>query len=134
MILNTPDNFKSHLGQEAQLVEILNGIQQDVSEIHSIILVSSEGLPMASTRFDTSERDIVLSAMTAALINVAEQTSCELDKGDPTSLIIECPKGLILLRRINEDAVIAAITYPGAKLGIVLLALKRAETKILQVL
>ena len=103
MILNTPDNFKSHLGQEAQLVEILNGIQQDVSEIHSIILVSSEGLPMASTRFDTSERDIVLSAMTAALINVAEQTSCELDKGDPNSLIIECPQGFILLRRTMKN-------------------------------
>ncbi len=49
-------------------------------------------------------------------------------------LIVECPRGLIVLQRIDEDVLISVVTRDGIRLGLLLLALKKANEKILQVL
>ena len=136
MIINTPIKGLAinRAGQEELLMEILQSVKFEVPEIHAIMLVSSEGLPIASTQFGISQDETILSAMTAALVSVAEQTSLELDKGDPSSLIVECPRGLIVLQRIDEDVLISVVTRDGIRLGLLLLALKKANEKILQVL
>ena len=136
MIINTPNKGLAinRAGQEERLMEILQSVKFEVPEILAIMLVSSEGLPIASTQFGISQDETILSAMTAALVSVAEQTSLELDKGDPSSLIVECPRGLIVLQRIDEDVLISVVTRDGIRLGLLLLALKKANEKILQVL
>ena len=122
------------LCQEELLTEILDSIKLEVPEVHSVLLVSFEGLPIASTRLDMSQDEVVLSAMTAALISVGEQASLELDMGEPRTLIVECPKGLIVLQQINEDVLIAVVTREGVRLGLLLFSLKKAKTKLGQVL
>ena len=136
MIVNTPNKGLAinRAGQEELLMKILQSVKFEVPEIHAVMLVSSEGLPIASTQFGISQDETILSAMTAALVSVAEQTSLELDKGDPSSLIVECPRGLIVLQRIDEDVLISVVTRDGIRLGLLLLALKKANEKILQVL
>lgn len=136
MIVNTPDKgiITNRACQEEILTEILDSMRLEAPEIHAVLLVSSEGLPIASTRFAMSHDEITLSAMTAALVSVAEQTSLELDKGDPSILIIECPKGLIVLQRIDEDVLISVVTQAGIRLGLLLLLLNKAKTKISQIL
>ncbi len=136
MIVNKPNKGLAinRAGQEERLMEILQSVKFEVPEIHAVMLVSSEGLPIASTQFGISQDETILSAMTAALVSVAEQTSLELDKGDPSSLIVECPRGLIVLQRIDEDVLISVVTRDGIRLGLLLLALKKANEKILQVL
>ena len=120
--------------QEEILTKILDSIKIEVPEVHSVLLVSSEGLPIASAQFDLSQQEPILSVMTAALISVGEQVSLELDKGEPRALIVECPKGLIVLQRINEDVLIAVVTREGARLGLLLFSLKKANAKLGQVL
>ena len=136
MIVNTPDRGigTDRVCQEEILTEILDSIKFEVPAIHAVLLVSSEGLPIASTRFDMSHDETVLSAMTAALVSVAEQASLELDKGEPSALIVECPKGLIVLKRINEDVLVSVVTREGVRLGLLLLTLSKAKNKICQVL
>jgi len=136
VIVNKPNKGLAinRAGQEERLMEILQSVKFEVPEIHAVMLVSSEGLPIASTQFGISQDETILSAMTAALVSVAEQTSLELDKGDPSSLIVECPRGLIVLQRIDEDVLISVVTRDGIRLGLLLLALKKANEKILQVL
>lgn len=135
----TINTSESEIGTERAckdelLSEILDSIKIEVPEVHAVLLVSSEGLPIASTRLDMSQDETILSAMTAALISVGEQASLELDKGEPRALIVECPKGLIVLQRINEDVLITVVTREGIRLGLLLLSLRRAKAKLDQVL
>lgn len=136
MIINPSDQKigTNRMGQEELLTEILDSIKLEVPEIHAVLLVSAEGLPIASTRFDMGHDETILSAMTAALVSVAEQASLELDKGEPNAFIVDCPNGLIVLRRFSEDVIISVVTRAGVRLGLLLFALKKAQTKLGQIL
>ncbi|MFQ6124739.1 MAG: roadblock/LC7 domain-containing protein [Candidatus Heimdallarchaeota archaeon] len=136
MVINTPE---SQIGtertcQDKLLSEILDSIKIEVPEVLAVLLVSSEGLPIASTRLGMSQDETILSAMTAALISVGEQVGLELDKGNPRVLIVKCPKGLIVLQRINKDVLITVVTQKEIRLGLLLLSLRKAKDKLDQVL
>lgn len=114
------------------LTKLLDLIKQDVPEVQLISIVNAGGHLITSTQPELKETGFVLGAMTAAIINIAQQASLKLDKGDPSDIIIECPKGLIVLKYVNEQILVAAVTTEGAQSDKLISALNKAQPDLLK--
>lgn len=58
----------------------------------------------------------------------------ELARGEMDKVIVSDTRGDIILRGVGSDAVLSAITKPGANLGLLLVGVRRAAKRIAYVL
>jgi len=114
------------------LMKILNLIKQDVPEVQLISIVNAGGHLIKSTQPELKETEYILGAMTAAIINIAQQASLKLEKGEPSNIVIECPKGLIVLKYVNEQILVAAVTRKGARSEMLLSALSKVQSELVK--
>lgn len=114
---------------------ILNDCKTRISDIQGLLLVSREGLPIAaslSTSGDTDEDR--LSAMTAAALNLAERVVVELNKGNLKEMTVKGDAGLVIIIQVGEQAVLTGTTLSEARLGLILLEMKRTAKSINQIM
>ncbi len=107
-----------------QIESLLRDVEQRIPDLEGLSVVTKDGLPIASalnTRVDEDR----LSAMTAAMLSLAERVVIELERGKMDEMIIKGSNGLIIIRDAGEYAVLAGITRSDAKLGLVLLDMRR---------
>jgi predicted regulator of Ras-like GTPase activity (Roadblock/LC7/MglB family) len=118
-----------------QIESLLNDCKNRISDIQGLLLVSREGLPIAaslSTSEDTDEDR--LSAMTAAALNLAERVVVELDKGNLKEMTVKGDAGLVIIIQVGEQAVLTGTTLSEARLGLILLEMKRTAKSIAKIL
>ena len=101
---------------EEILGELLVSLKIDIPDIQVALIISIEGAIITSKRFDYTQDDRVIEAMTAAIVSVAEQASLELDKGNPTEFIIRSNQGLLFIKRLSEVHLLIILTQPGVRL------------------
>lgn len=106
------------ISPEELLGDLLTSLKIDVPEIQVALIISIEGSIIASKRFDYTQDDRVIEAMTAALVSVAEQASLELDKGEPTDFIIRSKQGLIFIKRLSDVHLLIILTQMGVRLDL----------------
>ncbi|MFW9990665.1 MAG: roadblock/LC7 domain-containing protein [Candidatus Odinarchaeota archaeon] len=111
-----------------RLEKVLIDFKSKVPDVEGVVVVTQEGLPIASLINARVDEDRV-SAMTAASLSLAERVSNELDRGELNEVMIKGTNGFIIMMNAGE-AVLTGITNPSAKLGLVLLEMKRAASKI----
>ncbi|MHA2298282.1 MAG: roadblock/LC7 domain-containing protein [Candidatus Hodarchaeales archaeon] len=114
-----------------RIEEVLINFKTGVPDIEGVVVVTQEGLPIASI-IDASVDEDRVAAMTAASLSLAERVSSELDRGELNEIMIKGIKGFIIMMNAGE-AVLTGITRSKAKLGLVLLEMKRAANKIAKV-
>jgi uncharacterized protein len=116
-----------------QTQQILRSLVSNVPDIEGAALVSTDGLVMSSVLPSGTDEDRV-SAMAAALLSLGERTAQELTRGELEQVYVKGSNGYVILMQAGTDGVLEAIAGPQAKIGMVLLEMKRSAQSIARVL
>lgn len=112
-----------------KLVDRLRDMQASSSDIEGSAIVSVDGLSIASNLHQGIEEDRV-SAMSAAMLSLGERIASELGRGVLDQVYIKGEKGYVLLMAVGEEAVLTIMARKEAKLGLILLEMKRAVVEL----
>jgi predicted regulator of Ras-like GTPase activity (Roadblock/LC7/MglB family) len=114
-----------------QMMERLRNMQAAAPDIEASAVVSVDGLIMASALQQGVEEDRV-SAMSAAMLSLGERISSELGRAGLEQVSIKGNAGSIVLTSIGEEAVLTVMARQDAKLGMILLEMRRAAEDIVK--
>jgi len=114
-----------------QMVERLRSMQAASPDIEASAIVSVDGLIMASALQADVEEDRV-SAMSAAMLSLGERIATELSRGGLDQVCIKGSNGYIILTSVGDEAVLTALTREEAKLGLILLEMRRAAEDLVK--
>ena len=116
----------------SQLLEIqeeLHRLQRSSPDIEATALITMDGLILASTLPDSTEEDRV-SAMSAALLSLAERISLELGRGFLEQVFLRGAGGDVLLMAVADQAVLTVMSQREAKLGMLIYYMRRAAKEL----
>jgi uncharacterized protein len=116
----------------SQLLEIqeeLHRLQRSSPDIEATALITMDGLILASTLPDSTEEDRV-SAMSAALLSLAERISLELGRGYLEQVFLRGAGGDVLLMAVADQAVLTVMSQREAKLGMLIYYMRRATKEL----
>jgi predicted regulator of Ras-like GTPase activity (Roadblock/LC7/MglB family) len=116
-----------------QMQLALKTLVSNTPDLEGAATVSLDGLVLASVLPAGTDEDRV-SAMAAALLSLGERTSDELARGSLEQVYVKGSNGYIILMAAGREAVLEVIAGQGAKLGMVLLDMKRAAQEISRLL
>lgn len=115
------------------IMQILREAEQSVDGVQGVAVVSTDGLPMASA-VETKMGEAELAALASSMLSIGSTAMDNLKKGELDSIYVKCDKGYILLRYSGPLAVVLFITEENARLGPLLLELKRTATRLEEML
>ena len=107
------------------MVDRLRELQVSSPDVEAAAVVSVDGLTMASALPREVEEDRV-SAMSAAMLSLGERIATELGRGILDQVYIKGENGYVFLMAVGEEAVLTVIARIDAKLGLLLLDMRRA--------
>ena len=107
------------------IVERLRDMQASSPDIEASAVVSFDGLTIASALPRSVEEDRV-SAMSAAMLSLGERIASELGRGALDQVYIKGSNGYVILMSVGQEAVLTALARENAKLGLILLDMRRA--------
>jgi len=116
-----------------QMMHVLKTLVANTPDLEGAATVSLDGLILASVLPAGTDEDRV-SAMAAALLSLGERTAQELQRGTLEQVYVRGDQGYIILMQAGEEAVLEVIAGGGAKLGMVLLDMKRAAEEVARLL
>lgn len=116
-----------------QMQQSLKTLVSNTPDLEGAATVSLDGLILASVLPAGTDEDRV-SAMAAALLSLGERTAEELQRGTLEQVYVKGDSGYIILMQAGSEAVLEVIAGKGAKLGMVLLDMKRAAQEITRLL
>jgi predicted regulator of Ras-like GTPase activity (Roadblock/LC7/MglB family) len=112
----------------SRLNETISELSQ-VTDIKSAAVVRRDGLVVTHTFPDGVDPKIV-AAMTAAIVGTSEMASIQLAQGRFIRAIIESDEGKLLSLGAGDEALLVALVYDDANLGLVLMAMERAARQV----
>ncbi len=115
-----------------QMVQRLRDLHQ-TEGVEASAVVSVDGLTMASALPTGVEEDRV-SAMSAAMLSLGERIAGELRRGTLEQVYIRGKEGHVLVMAVGEEAVLTLLAREDAKLGLVLLDMRRAAEDLAKLL
>jgi predicted regulator of Ras-like GTPase activity (Roadblock/LC7/MglB family) len=113
----------------ADMQQILRQFVSDTPGIGGAATVSSDGLVLASVLPVGSDEDQV-SAMGAALLTLGERSVRELQLGSIEQVLVKGHGGYLVIMRVDDEVMLEAMTGSEAKLGMILLGMKRAVEEL----
>lgn len=117
--------------RSAQMVNRLRDMQATAPDIIASAVVTADGLSLASALPGDVEEERV-AAMSAAMLSLGERISAELQRGGLEEVYIRGDQGLVLLTAVGKDAVLTALSRDEAKIGLVMLEMRRAAADLEQ--
>jgi predicted regulator of Ras-like GTPase activity (Roadblock/LC7/MglB family) len=108
-----------------QMVNRLRDLQASSGDIQGSAVVSVDGLIMASLLPAGVEEDRV-SAMSAAMLSLGERIAGELGRGSLDQVFIHGKAGYVVLMSVGLEAVLTVLAREQAKLGLIMLDMRRA--------
>ena len=112
---------------------LLKNVTSRIVDIEGLSCVTKDGLPIASALSTDADEDRI-SAMTAAMLSLAERVVQELNRGEMDQQIIKGSRGYVIIMDAGEHAVLAGIARKGAKLGLILLDMRRCSAKLAELI
>lgn len=107
------------------IVDRLRDMQASSPDIEASAVVSVDGLTIASALPQGVEEDRV-AAMSAAMLSLGERIASELGRGGLEQVYIKGSEGYVILMSVGQEAVLTALARENAKLGLILLDMRRA--------
>lgn len=107
-----------------QLNERLRALLASTPEIEGAALVSDDGLIISSVLAPPAEEDRV-AAMSAAMLSLGERIARELGRGSMEQVYIKGSNGFALLTAADEHTVLTIMASNEARLGLLLLELRK---------
>jgi len=115
------------------IIDRLHELQASSPEIEASAVVSVDGLCIASALPREVEEDRV-SAMSAAMLSLGERIASELGRGTLNQVYIRGENGYVILMAVGEEAVLTTLASRQAKLGLILLDMRRAVESLAQLI
>lgn len=115
------------------LSQILRTLVSNTPDVEAAAVVSVDGLVVSSVLPAGVDEDRV-AAMAAALLSLGDRTSQELGRDTLEQVYVKGKNGYVILIQTSPETVLEAIAGPSAKLGMVLLDMKRAAQEISRIL
>lgn len=115
------------------MVDRLRDLQAGTPDIEASVVVSVDGLVMASSLPAGVDEDRI-SAMSAAMLSLGDRITSELGRGELAQVYIKGSEGIIVLMAVGEDAVLTVLARATAKLGLIFLDMKRAVDDLVRLL
>jgi predicted regulator of Ras-like GTPase activity (Roadblock/LC7/MglB family) len=106
------------------IVDLLRDMQVSSPDIEASAVVSADGLTIASALPQSVEEDRV-AAMSAAMLSLGERIAAELGRGSLEQVYIKGANGYVVLMSVGSEAVLTALARENAKLGLLLLDMRR---------
>lgn len=102
-----------------QLDWLLTDFTRRVSGVSNTVVVSSDGLPLATS--DGLPRDAAdkVAAIAAGLSSLTNGAARAFSAGRVVQTIVEMERGFVFLVEVSDGSMIAALTAPSADLGLV---------------
>jgi predicted regulator of Ras-like GTPase activity (Roadblock/LC7/MglB family) len=75
-----------------------------------------------------------VSAMSAAMISLGERIAIELGRGSLEQVYIKGEQGYVILMAVGKEAVLTALARKQAKLGLILLDMRRTAEDLLKLI
>ncbi|UYN90949.1 MAG: roadblock/LC7 domain-containing protein [Anaerolineales bacterium] len=107
----------------------LRDLQSTAPDIIASAVVTADGLSLASALPSDVEEERV-AAMSAAMLSLGERIAQELQRGNMEEVYIRGEEGLVLLTAIGRDAVLTTLARSEAKLGLMLMEMRRAAADL----
>ncbi|MBX3004886.1 MAG: roadblock/LC7 domain-containing protein [Anaerolineales bacterium] len=115
--------------RSTQIVNRLRDLQASAPDIIASAVVTADGLSLASNLPSNVEEERV-AAMSAAMLSLGERIAQELQRGNMEEVYIRGEEGLVLLTAIGRDAVLTTLARSEAKLGLMLLEMRRTAAEL----
>ncbi len=112
-----------------EIENILKRLTSRVTKISGCALVTSEGLPVATSVMKGADAD-ALAAMAALVSMSGDEASKELFNVGFSQLIVRNEKGFLVLSRVTEDFFLVAKVGREARLGLLFLYLDKVSKEI----
>jgi len=113
------------LSRVDQLTNSLYELQASTADIEASVIVSVDGLVIASALPSDATEDRV-AAMSAAMLSLGERIAMELGRGALEQVYVKGDQGYVILASVGEEAVLTVLAHGRAKLGLVFLEMGRA--------
>lgn len=114
---------------ESTLKPILTRLNSVSNDIEASAVMTRDGLTLASVIRDDVDPDR-LGAMCASLLSLGAKTSKELRRGNLKQVLIEGEAGWVLIVHIGKRAVLAVVSKPTSKLGMVFVEARKIAQEI----
>jgi len=121
------------LSRAERIHELLEKLRTFDPDIEGTAVATNEGLVIASSLAEALDEER-LSAVCAAVATVTRRTAEEMEKGEPTEIVIKAPRGYIFIMRAGPASLLVAITRPSANLGLILIDMRRIAHEIAPIL
>ena len=108
------------------LQRVLEELKSSSADVEASALISSDGLMIASALQSGVDEDRV-GAMSAALLSLGDRAARELSRGTLETVMLRGAKGYVLMVSAGSEAVLTVLAKLNAKLGLLLLDVKRAS-------
>ncbi|MGD8719391.1 MAG: roadblock/LC7 domain-containing protein [Candidatus Zixiibacteriota bacterium] len=110
------------------LKELLEDLEAGTPDIEGSVVVSADGLVMASALRTDVDEDRV-AAMSAALLALGERSAAELDRGGLSEVYVKGENGYLVLMGAG-DAVLGGLCRADAKLGMIFLDMRNTVKEL----
>ena len=104
-----------------------------VSDIRAAAVVRRDGL-IITHNLPEGVDPKTTAAMTAAIVGTSEMATVQLGQGRFEQALIESDQGKLVSTGAGDQALVIALAYRDANLGLVLMALDRASRKVDEIL
>jgi uncharacterized protein len=98
-------------------------------DIQGAAVVTTDGLPLASSLANTLDEERV-AAMSAAMLSLGERIGAELTRGNIDRISVEGTEGYGILTNCGEDAVFLVLASKNVKQGVLMLEIKQAIAQV----
>jgi len=116
----------------AELESVIEEVTS-VRDIRAAAVVRRDGLIITHNLPDGVDPKTT-AAMTAAIVGTSEMATVQLGQGRFEQALIESEGGKLVSTGAGDQALVIALAYKDANLGLVLMALQRASRKVDEIL
>jgi len=120
-------------GKQEQIMAILQQLKSEDLNVEALSVVSLDGLPIASLLPHDAEENRV-AAMSAAILALGERALAELKKGALEQAYVKGEFGYVITTGIKNLAVLMVVTNKEAKLGMLMLTIKKGIEELEKVI
>ena len=114
---------------QGKIKEIMEEATPTAAGIKAAILLSKEGLPIASA-LPASLEEAEIAAMAASILGVADLAAERMEQGTLEEVLMTNEKGLVIMRSAGEKAILVLAASKNVKTGLLVYAARTASEKI----
>ena len=123
--------------------DVLRTLHQSVDGLEGSVIISTDGFIVAAHvpaeigdggPARSSADSPQVAAMAASIVALGDKVLAQLERGLVNRVLLDGTQGSMVVVPVGERAALAAMVGPDAKLGLVLLALRRTAEQVGQIL